>query len=415
MLRRLKIWFLQLVQVFKKELYLSFHDIGVVIFFVVLGLVYPILYALCYNTETLRDVPVVIVDQSHSALSREFTRMLDATPEVRIASFAPSLDRAKVAMHEKEAYAIVVFPADFSHEVMRGKQAHVVFYMDMSVLMRYKQTLSAVTNVQQAMCAKLQGEKISAVGMNMSGGVIENRQVPMGNTGMGIASAILPAILVLVIQQSMLLGICMLRGGSRERRIFNGGIDPHEVKASVGATLWGKTLCYILVYTLTVIFALLITPIFFDFPQNGNPFEILLFMLPLLIASSFMGQSLQVLVNERESTFLVLVFTSVLFIFLSGVSWPRHAMSPLWIAVGNMIPSTWACNGYILMATDGASLNQVSQHYYMLWGLAAFYFVIAYLIERFVCRPRYQRMQYYAASDPDALRQEELRRNAADI
>ncbi|MBS7374134.1 MAG: hypothetical protein KIG57_08710, partial [Muribaculaceae bacterium] len=63
--------------------------------------------------------------------------------------------------------------------------------------------------------------------------------------------------------------------------------------------------------------------------------------------------------------------------------------SPLWTAVGNAIPSTWAAQGYIAIKTNGASLWQVGHAYGMLWLLAAFYFVAAYLVERFITRRRY--------------------------
>ena len=425
MIKGITYWLKSLAAVFTKEIFLSFHDVAVIIFFVVLALFYPILYSLIYNTETLHDVPVVVVDDSRTALSREFTRDLDATPEVRIAYYATTIAEARVLLNKKDAYAIVHFPSEFSKEVNSGRQGHVVAYCDMSVLMRYKQVLSAMSNVQQHMCAQLQTQKVRATGLsvdievaataaNANTSIIESKQVPIGNTGMGIASAILPATLVLVLQQGMLLGICTLRGGSRERRLRHQGFDPYEVKAPVVATLWGKTFAYLLIYLLPTIYALLIVPQFFSFPQNGNPVQIIMFILPMLIAASFMGQSLQVLVNERESTFLVLVFTSVIFIFLSGISWPRHAMGPLWVSIGNMLPSTWACNGYILMQTDGATLGEVAHHYKMLWVLAGIYFVVAMLIEKFVCRPRYRRMQYYASKDPDILLREELRRNGSD-
>ena len=426
MFKSITYWLKSLAAEFPKENFLSFHDVAVLIFFVVLALFYPILYSLIYNTETLHNVPVVVVDDSRSALSREFTRDLEATSEIRVEYYAPTIAEARTILNNKDAYAIIHFPSEFSKEVNRGRQGHVIAYCDMSVLMRYKQVLSAMSNVQQHMCGELQSKKVKAAGLsidtevgataaNSSSTIIESRQVPIGNTGMGIASAILPAILVLVLQQGMLLGICTLRGGSRERRIRHQGFDPYEVKAPVVATLWGKTFAYLLIYLLPTIYVLFIVPKFFSFPQNGDPVQILMFILPMLIATSFMGQSLQVLVNERESTFLVLVVTSVIFIFLSGISWPRHAMGPLWISIGNMLPSTWACNGYILMQTDGATLGEVAHHYKMLWVLVALYFGIALLIEKFVCRPRFRRMQYYASKDPNALLREELRRNGSDI
>lgn len=407
-------WFTDIFRVCAKELYLSFHDVGVIVFFVVLALVYPILYALIYNTETAHDVKVVVVDDDRSALSREFVRSLDATSEAQVIGYAANMEEARSLVNAKECYGIVYFPSDFSTKVNEGSQGDVVLYTDMSLLMRYKQLLTAMTNVQQAYCTKLMASKVSAISSSSNVSPIESRQVPIGNTGMGIATAILPAVLVLVLQQGMLLGICMLRGGSRERRLKHGGRDPHDVGGAVGATILGKTLSYLIIYLLPTIYVLLVVPIFFSYPQNGNLLEVLAFIFPFLVCASFMGQSIQVFVNERESTFLVLVFTSVIFIFLSGISWPRYAMGDLWVTVGNAIPSTWAANGYILMMTDGATLGQVFHQYLMLWVLAIGYFIIAYCVERFICRPRYKRMEYYASKDPDSLLREERRRNGLD-
>ena len=79
-------WFYDLFKVWKREIWFSFHDEGVIIFFLILCLVYPVLYALIYNTETARDVTVVVVDDDRSADSRAFARALDATPQCLYAS-----------------------------------------------------------------------------------------------------------------------------------------------------------------------------------------------------------------------------------------------------------------------------------------------------------------------------------------
>ena len=213
----------------------------------------------------------------------------------------------------------------------------------------------------------------------------------------------------------MLLGICMLHGGSRERRLHNRGVDPLEIPAGVGASILGKSLCYWMIYIIPTVYTLLIAPKFFDFPQVGDPRAILAMALPFLLASSFMGQAMKVFANDRESTFIALVFTSVIFVFLSGISWPRCSMTPFWIVVGNFIPSTWAVNAYIQMQSGGATLSQQSSAYMMLWVLTGLMFVLAYIVERFLCRKRYRRMRHYAKRDPMALIREEYRRQAIDI
>ena len=337
---------------------------------------------------------VVVVDHNRSHLTRDFVRQLDATSEVCVMDYVSNMQDAQRLLHEHECYGIVYFPADFTRNALGGAQGHVSLYADMGVLMRYKQMLTALTNVQQHVCSQIQGAKIGIVSNNVAssgGSVIENEHVPLGNVSMGIASAVLPCILLLVLQQSMILGICTLHGGSRDRRVRNRGIDPLAIDAGVGASIVGKTLSHLFIYILPAIYVLHFVPIFFDFPQNGNVLHIVALILPFLLACSLFGQVLQVFVTDRESTFLAIAFTSVVFVFLSGISWPRYLMSPLWTALGNAVPSTWAAQGYIAIKTNGATLWQVMHPYRMLWLLVAFYFVAAYLVERFIIRPRVSR------------------------
>lgn len=408
-------WLHDIFLVWKREFWLSFHDEGVIIFFLVLCAVYPILYALIYNTETARDVPVVVVDDDRSAESRSFARALDATPEVCVAQYVASMDEARRCICEKRCYGVIHFAHGYGRAIHRGEQAYVEVYCDMGLMFRYKQILMATTNVQQSFNARLLGERLSVIPVSLSSGSISSEQVPLGNTAMGLASAVLPAIFILVLQQSMLLGICMLHGGSRERRLHNRGVDPLEIPAGVAASILGKSLCYWMIYIIPTIYTLHIAPQFFDFPQAGDLRSILLLALPFLLASSFMGQAMKVFANDRESTFIALVFTSVIFVFLSGISWPRSSMSALWLIAGNFIPSTWAVNAYIQMQTDGAALYQQSTAYFMLWVLAGVMFVLAYLVERFLCRRRYRRMRHYAKRDEMALIREEYRRQAIDV
>lgn len=401
-------WLHSIVLSMKQEFKHIFRDEAVVIFFVVLAVVYPPLYSLIYNPEVARDEAVVVVDDSHSELSRQFSRDLNASPDVNVIAYAKDMDEARELMATKKCYGIVYFPADFETEVMRGNQGHVSLYCDMSVMMRYKAMLTALTNVQMETCSRLQGDKSFNI-VSMDGGMVESRQVPIGNTGMGIASAVLPFILVYVLQQGMIMGIAMLHAGSMGRRRRNRGIDRlDEVKATPGAMLMGKTLVHLFYYLFPAIFALHIVPIIFKFPMNGNFLEIAMIIFPFLIASSLFGQIMRVFVNNREGVFLLLAFTSLIFVFLTGVSWPHYQIAPYWDVISKMIPGYWASTAYVQMQVCGASLAQMSDFYVALWGLVLIYFIIAWLVELLVLRPRYRAMQLECELDPEALNKHTL-------
>ena len=241
--------------------------------------------------------------------------------------------------------------------------------------------------------------------------IIESRQVPVGNPSMGIASAVLLFILPLVLQQSMILGIAMLHGGSIERRRRNGGRDPMAIEACASATIIGKMMCHQIIYVLPVIYVLHYVPLMFGFPQYGDILHIMCLAVPFIIAVSLMGQTLQAFVNERESVFLLFVFSSVVFVFLTGASWPRYLMSRLWYVVGDCVPATWMSNGYVLMQTNGATLYQVQHHYWMMWLQVPVMFVLAYLVERFVNRRRYRSWIAACESNPKALTRIDMAKN----
>ena len=407
---RLFMWFIQVLRVCGRELLLVFRDEGVVIFFLVLNAIYPVLYALIYNPEVVRDEAVVVVDDNRTAMSRDLIRRMDATQEVAIVGYAANMQEAQEAMHSKACYGILYVPRDFSQSVTRGEQGHVSLYCDMSVMMRYKAMFSALTNVTQTMG----NERLTAIVepvLNTSGSVIENHQVPVGNPAMGIASAVLLFILPLVLQQSMILGIAMLHGGSVERRRRNGGHDPMAIEASPGATIIGKMMCHQIIYVIPVIYVLHYVPLMFGFPQYGNFLHIICLAIPFVIAVSFMGQTLSAVVNERESVFLLFVFSSVIFVFLTGVSWPRYLMSRVWWLVGDCVPATWMSNGYVLMQSNGATLYQVQHQYWMLWLQLPVMFILAYVVERFINRRRYRSWIAASEDNPRVLTRIDLAKN----
>ena len=399
-----------MLKVMRNEFRLVMADQGVLVFFLLLCFAYPILYSLIYNTEVARNVPTVVVDDSRSHASREIVRNIDATPEVAVVGIVPSMSEARDCMARKDCYAIIHIDRDFGRDNARGDQRHISAYCDMSVMMRYKNVLSGLVGATQHEAERTQALAVAPVLYN-TGGIVNARHVPIGNTGMGMASAILLFVLPLVLQQSMLLGIGMLHGGSMERRRHCAGKDPLEVKAGVIPTVLGKSVCYLIIYALPSVFVLHVTPHIFDYPQNANPLAVIALALPFLLGVSLMGQTIKVFINERESTFLMIVFSSIVFIFLSGASWPRFEISTFWKAVGDVVPGVWMGNAYVLMKSDGASLWQVARHMAILWGQCAIFFALACLVEKYISRPRYARYQERAQEDPTLAHRLELIKN----
>ena len=382
-IKNIKSWWLLLFRVWQREFYLITHDGGVMLFFLFLPLLYPILYTLIYNKELVEEVPFVVIDDCRTPKSRAIVQMADATPQMQLVGYASDMAEARHWLNDKACYGIMHIPGDYSQRLANGEQAVVPFYYDMSLLMRYRSFMEALTDIQIAIGDQERQGLLNDMGEVASGlnvSVIDSQAFILGDVTQGFASFVIPGVLILIIQQSMILGIVMLCGTSRDRRRQNKGIDTLAIKAPIGATILGKMLCYVVIYTPLTIYMLNFVPLMFGLPHVGNVVDIMLFVVPFLTASAFMGMVLQWFVSERETSFLVIVFTSLIFLFLSGLTWPRYAMDFPWQQLSAFIPATWGVEGFVNINTNSATLSHVSTPYIALWLLTATYFVIAYLI-----------------------------------
>lgn len=375
-----------LFKVWRREFYLVFHDAGVMIFFFGLTIAYPVIYNLIYNPEILEDIPVAVVDDSRSSLSRDLVRMVDATQGMEVYDYAADMAEARRLQNEHRVFGILEIPSDYAKRIGRGEQGVVTFYSDMSLLLRYRTFTAALTDVQLASGSKIRQKLVDIIGEPAEGKnslPVANETFMLGDPTQGFCSFIMPGVLVLILQQSLLLGITMLAAGRKERRARFGGLDPHEVIAGPMVTIWGRTLCYVTLYLPICIYVLDIVPLMFSLPHIGDFRQMYTFIFPMLLASAFLGQSIAVFVRERESSMLVIVFTSVVFLFLSGLTWPRYAMSEFWKLISGCIPCTWGVEGFIRMNSNGSPLWEQSHPYSMLWLLTAVYMLTAYLVTRY--------------------------------
>lgn len=354
-------------------------DLGVITFVFLVPLGYPVVYAFIYTNETVREVPVVAVDKADTPASREFLRRTDASPDIRIAYRAGDMQEAEELLARKKAYGIVYLPPEFEKQTVRGEQATVSLYCDMSSLLKYKAMLATLTDVSLDMGRELQADGLDGLTLRQAQSAvlpIDNQWTPLFNIHSGFAGFLIPAILVLIVQQTMLLGIGMSTGTARQqRRMRDFVLSPG---GSVLAALLGRCLVYTLLYTAIVAYMAVVIPGIFSLPRIGSPITLVLFLAPYLLACAFFSMLLATVLRTREACMPAFVFTSVPFLFLSGISWPQASVPLVWKIVGWFVPSTSGIQGFIKIDSMGACLADVRFEYLSLWALTLLYGVLAY-------------------------------------
>ena len=252
------------------------HDLprsGVLIFFVLVPLVYPLIYSFIYTNETIREVPTVVVDDSRSSLSREYLRKVDASPETSIVAYCADMEEAKLMLKDRKAYGIIYIPAHFSDDIVQGKQTQVSIFCDMSGLLYYKALLTANTNVSLAMNAAIKMERAgntTARQDEITAYPIEYEDVAIFNPTNGFAAFLIPAVLILIIQQTLLLGIGLSAGTAREHNQFKDLVPINRHYNGTLRIVMGKGLSYFMVYSLVAVYILCVVPRLLVLQPNRN-------------------------------------------------------------------------------------------------------------------------------------------------
>lgn len=422
---------------FRNTLRDIFTDGGLIIFLLVVPVIYPIIYAFIYNEEVVRDVPVVVVDGDHSSLSRDFVRRLDASPDVEVVAQANSLAEAQSLVRHRKAYGVVSLPTQMNRDLQRGTPVRVQVYCDMSGMLYYKAVLATTTDVALQTNARIKVSRIPGATQRqeqITTAPLTYEHVALYNPQSGFASFLLPAVLVLILQQTLILGVGMEAGTRRERMerthgfpatddlsldaaaLLKASDEAHqeEVKRQREAaesavargevsevkirwfhpnhprrrdapwralsSLLGRSTAYLAIYIPVAAFVLGVVPRLFHFPQLVELSGLALFILPYLLAAVMFAITLSALAHQRESIILIIVFTSVPMLFLSGVSWPASAIPWYWKTLGALIPSTPAINGFVRLSSMGASLPEVVREWHHLWWLAGGYTLTAWWV-----------------------------------
>lgn len=375
-------WLSCMLEVAWREIRSIFTDDGVMVFFFIVPCLYPLLYAYLYSPEAVHEVPVVVVDECRSSLSREFLRKCDGTADLTIVSYCTDMEEAQEVIRRHKAYGLIQIPADFSDNLAEGRQAVVNAFCDMSGLLYYKAIYSACSHVSLEMNKHIQMEYMAGLTqheLDCTLKPIEYEYVTMYNSKSGYCTYIIPAVLVVVIQQTLVLGIAMLAGTENERR-RKGITVLTKHYSNPMAVLAGKGLVYFLIYCMVSLYALFLIPRFFDMPQMWQFDDMLTFTLPLLLDCIFFALTLSYLIRDRESCFLLFVFASVPLMFASGITWPASNIPPFWKGLSYIFPSTFGINGFVKMTNMGATLYDVRSEYMMLWVQTAVYFMCSVLI-----------------------------------
>lgn len=359
-----------LLHIAARELRGLLGDRGALLVLVAGTLFYGFFYPLPYREQVARDVPVAVLDLDRSAASRQLIRMIDATEQVAVVGVLRERGEGERLLRAGEVAGLVEIPAGFERRLLRGETARVGAWGNAAYLLLYSQVGTAVSNAVGTFGAGLTLRRLEQAGAPPGAATTLAQPLPLDihelfNPGGGYGTYVVPAVLVLILQQTVLIAIGMVSVGRR------GSVRAGPVPAL--AVVAGRMLAYLPIQLLLALVFLAVVYGVYAFPRQASVALGLWTLLPFLLATSAFGLLLGELFRSRETVLQVLMLLGVPVLFLAGFAWPAEAMPRPLLWLGSLLPSSAGIDAFVRVVQMGASLREVAAAWLWLWGLAVAY------------------------------------------
>ncbi|MGR5218821.1 ABC transporter permease [Vibrio parahaemolyticus] len=326
---------------------------------------YSFLYPLPYIQQTPREQPIAIVNLDMSQASFQLERMVDATPNVNVVQRKYTVDSAKDAFLNGEVTGFLVIPEHFYKDLMLGKSPVLAYAGDASLFLVYGTVVEGLAQAGGTLAAKAKVAKLVIDGVPLE---LASKQYsatklnakPTFNPRMGYVDYVVPAVFVLILQQTLAMASGLVGGTQRQG---NGYWSSQSVFSVVSI----RTVVLVFIYYLLGMYYFGASFDMYGISKLASASDILTLMLPFLLTSCFIGIFLGAITPRRELVTVVVLMSSMPLIFSAGFIWPVEVL-PLpiqWIAA--LFPTQAAINGFLKLNQMGADWSQVRDVWTQLW------------------------------------------------
>ena len=334
---------------------------------VLAGFLYGFYYPAAYQHQVATQLPIALVDLDQSPASRKIAERLLATPQLRLVQQLQDFEAGRALLERREVDGLVLIPADFERGVLSGTRPDAVaFYLNGAYIVRTSAIGEGLQSaLQDAVAQALEGPARALGIRNLT--PVKMIAHPLFNTREGYGSYVVPGVAVVIVHQTLFMGIVLLMG---ERRRLGR-------RFGSAAELAGSGLAFVLIGLMTALFYFGFVFWFQDYPRAGG-FGAMLLATALFVAATvafalFIGSFFDR--GERSAQFLAA--SSALVFFLSGVPWPFAAMPAPLALLAQLLPSTAGVQGLVKINQMDAQLGDVVPELGTLAALLAAYALLA--------------------------------------
>lgn len=361
-----KIFWASFIQTFKD----IFADSGVILMLLIAPVIYGFFYPWPYSTEVVNHVPVGIIDNDNSDLSRTIIRYASASPQLDTERFINE-QAAKQAIWTNQIAGYMIIPSGLEQQVLSGKAASVsvlgngsYFILNKNVQLGFLQAVSTVSAGIEVKKSVAKGAYLPTAAANTQ--AVPLQIIPLYNQTEGYGAYVVPAVAILILQQTLLMATAMLIGTWYEQRRHMTSIRGWLGRIMALSCLSFIVGCFYYGWAFEL----------HHYPRGENMLGSLLFLTLFCPTVATLGCVLGLWFRQRERSLQILIFSSLPIFFISGYPWPADQLPEILQVLRWLIPTTPGVNMSVQMNQMGASITQVANGFYALAGLWLLYFIL---------------------------------------
>jgi ABC-2 type transport system permease protein len=349
----------------------------------VLGvIVYCFFYPLPFLPQTVRDLPVAVVDQDASELSRSLARNLDATRDVSVVAVTRTVHEALPMMYSGRIGGIVTIPANFHRDVSSGNATGITVMGDGGLIVLDGSLLGAAAGTTAATLASDAAANLARAGVPAAAIASAGRanplfvKQPLFNVVQGYESYVVAASMGLIVMQLLTIAIAMAVGTWCEK-----GTWPVAPRGRLHATAFaGMVAGFALIVFAGILFWIGFVFWYHDLPRAANLGGSVAFALLYSVTVAALAITLGAWMAERERALQFLAAVSVPLLFMSGFALPVEMFSLPIRLLSLPFPTTPGNQGFIALNQMGARLAEVAPQIVHLGILCALFLASAWLL-----------------------------------
>lgn len=348
-----------ILSLIRRELANAFlHDARRAIFLFGAATAYLILFGILYYPGVVKEIPTVVCDEDHTAYSRFLTRQVDDDERLGLVRVVADEEEARAMLRQKEAYTAVIIPARFSHDVLNGGHASVLFVLNGANIITTNIASTAGNDIVNTFNTRIASRQ-AALRTSGDEQALKKRISPiettlrvLNNPTQSYMMFFMVGLAMAAMQQGIFLAVgAAVQGDFKDRDGLKDA--PKAAVLAVKVILyWGLS---VLSFTLVCVISA-----FLGIPDRAPVTALLAIASVFSFAAVSLGLFASSLFhNELQFVRASIMYTVPAFIF-GGYTWPLEAMDPLTQIVAQAFPMAWMSNAVRELFLSGhlATLNE---------------------------------------------------------